>query len=95
MLREFQEILGGGPLAGACAFLLVAVIVLFLALQREQRSHLKTVIQVVPLAQKLLEIIELGRVEQKVIRENAELLKEVRGRLAGGDRPAQIANRKD
>lgn len=56
-VREITELFGGGPLAAFIALLCVAVVVLFVALQRSEREHLKSNHRMTEVAEKLGVII--------------------------------------
>lgn len=57
-VRELQDILGGGPLAGVFALLLTAIVILFWLLMRAKNDTRDMAAQVLPRIDKMLATVE-------------------------------------
>jgi hypothetical protein len=53
-VREIQDVLGRGPVAGLFGLMLAAIVVLFVLLMRSLRRETQRAVQIIPLAEKML-----------------------------------------
>jgi flagellar biosynthesis/type III secretory pathway M-ring protein FliF/YscJ len=53
-VRQIQEVLGAGPIAGIFALMAIAIVVLFVQLMRAHKAQLAQAAQLLPLAEQML-----------------------------------------